>query len=64
MLVKTGSEINLNIKSLHQETLECSFVRDRKLIIVTKMKKFVSFLFYGLSVFFLPYFLYNLKNPR
>lgn len=45
MLVKTGSEINLNIKSLHQETLECSFVRDRKLIIITKMKKFISFLF-------------------
>lgn len=45
MLVKTGSEINLNIKSLQQETLECSFVRDRKLIIITKMKKFVSFLF-------------------
>lgn len=26
MLVKTRSEINLNIKSLHRETLECSFV--------------------------------------
>lgn len=58
MLVKTRSEINLNIKSLHQETLECSFVRNRKRIIVTKMKKFASFLFYAyLSSFFLTFYI-------